>query len=70
MQRQYTLSRPSTYIMSFGIHSGKQLRDVPATYLLKLYDNYKGLDLSMKEFIRINEAILQFEKENPGKVLK
>ena len=70
MERQYTLSRPSDYKMPFGKYDGYELKDIPADYLLYMYDTHKKMDLSTKEFIRINESILQFEKENPSKVLK
>ena len=47
-------------IITFGIHKGKALEDVPASYLLFLYDNNRcGKDL--REYIEENIDVLKHE---------
>lgn len=47
-------------IMWFGIHKGKQLEDVPASYLLWLYENNKCPD-NLRKYIDDNMDILKIE---------
>ena len=44
--------------MEFGIHKGKKLIDVPASYLIWLYDNDK-CSWALKEYIRENMDVLK-----------
>jgi len=47
-------------LMPFGAHKGKPLIDVPASYLIWLYDNNKtGKEL--KEYIEDNMQVLKQE---------
>lgn len=46
--------------LTFGLHRGKELANVPASYLLWCYDNYVGGDL-LREYIRDNKEILEQE---------
>lgn len=49
-----------TTIMPFGMHKGKTLANVPATYLLYLYN--KGLDHEqLKKYIVANMDVLEQE---------
>jgi uncharacterized protein (DUF3820 family) len=45
-------------LMEFGIHKGKKLIDVPASYLIWLYDNDK-CSWALKEYIRENMDVLK-----------
>jgi len=50
--------------MPFGIHAGKELIDVPASYLLWLYDNNKCYG-ELKKYIEENkDVLLKQYKEN------
>lgn len=49
--------------MTFGIHKGKNIKDVPADYLLWLYDNDKCFG-KVKEYINKNESTLRNDKRN------
>jgi len=48
--------------MPFGIHRGKPLGDVPADYLLWIYDNM-DLDRRLKEYIDRMRDALEMEVE-------
>jgi uncharacterized protein (DUF3820 family) len=48
-------------LMPFGIHKGKELANVPAKYLLFLYNSDKCFD-ELREYIHDNLKILQQEK--------
>lgn len=48
-------------IMPWGIHKGTKMANVPASYLLYMYDNNK-CDLPVKEYIKENLEVLK--KEN------
>jgi len=48
-------------IMPFGIHKGKKLANVPASYLLWLYDTNKAHG-KLKEYIIQNMDVLKQEK--------
>jgi len=50
-----------TDIMEFGRHQGKRLIDVPASYLLFIYDNFK-LKPDLKDYIEDNKQGLEQEK--------
>ena len=56
-------------LMPFGIHKGKKLVDVPASYLLYLYDD----DLThapLREYIKDNyDVLLEELKRNKNKQL-
>ncbi len=49
-----------TTIINFGKHKGQKLANVPANYLLWLYDNNK-CDGSLRAYIRENLDILRKE---------
>ena len=49
-----------TDIISFGIHKGKALANVPADYLLYLYDNDK-CNAKLKAYIESNLDVLKSE---------
>lgn len=47
-------------IMPFGKHQGKQMADVPADYLLYLYDDGKGKVFGeVREYIEENMTVLK-----------
>ena len=48
-------------LMPFGVHQGKRLEDVPAWYLLYIYDKKPNLDKRMREYIEDNMDVLQKE---------
>ena len=48
-------------IMPFGAHKGKRLIDVPAQYLLWLYENNKCVG-HLKNYIQDNLDVLKQEK--------
>lgn len=60
--------RPSVYtddtVLDFGIHKGKRLEDVPASYLLYLYENGKSFG-ALHAYIKDNLDVLvkQFQEE-------
>jgi len=47
-------------LMPFGVHKGKQLADVPASYLIWLYDNDKCFG-ELKSYIEENLKVLRAE---------
>lgn len=47
-------------IMPFGVHQCKKLEDVPAKYLIWLYDNNKCSGV-LKEYIKDNLEVLYKE---------
>lgn len=49
-----------TDIMPWGIHKGKQMADVPASYLLWLYENGKCFG-SVKLYIHDNLEVIRVE---------
>lgn len=49
-------------LMPFGEHKGKKLIDVPASYLLYLYDQNKCYG-ELKEYIEDNLDVLNEEKK-------
>ena len=49
-----------TEIMPFGKHKGKKLANVPADYLLWLYDNDKCYG-TIRQYIQENEVLLRDE---------
>lgn len=53
-------------IMPFGMHKGKQLCNVPASYLLWLLDQqWARSDWPLLiEYIRDNKSVLEYEVEN------
>ena len=54
-------------VMMFGKHKGEKLANVPASYLLWLFD--KGVDDPMRTYIKDNLEVLRIEKwreENPN----
>ena len=59
--QQNNMNKPSideNFVLGFGIHNGKKLKDTPAKYLLYLYsrDICYG---SLKDWIRYNEDALK-----------
>lgn len=50
-------------IMWFGPHKGNPLEDVPAHYLIWLYDNNK-CEKELREYIKENMDVLQHEIKN------
>jgi len=51
-----------TTLMPFGKYKGKELQDIPASYLLWLYN--EGLNhLQLKEYIEDNMEVLEKEIE-------
>ena len=46
-------------IISWGKHKGKKLQDLPAGYLLWLYDNIKYLDVGLKRYIKLHFSSLK-----------
>lgn len=50
-------------VMSFGLHQGKKLIDVPAKYLMWLYDNNK-CNPSLREYIEFNIDVIKQEIED------
>jgi uncharacterized protein (DUF3820 family) len=57
------------HVMSFGLHSGKKLANVPADYLLYAYHNFKYMPEGLKLYIEDNMEDLKSEakKNNPKK---
>lgn len=49
-----------TSLMPFGKYKGTKLANVPASYLLFIYDNYQ-LHENLKEYIKKNKDVLQAE---------
>lgn len=50
-----------TTIMPFGKYKGRHLKDVPAYYLLYLFDQLNIKDRALKEYIKDNEDVLRKE---------
>lgn len=50
-------------IMPWGIHKGTKMANVPASYLLYMYDNNK-CDLPVKKYIEENIEVLKQESKN------
>lgn len=48
-------------LMPFGKHRGTPLKDVPASYLLWINDNFKDLHEEFKKYINFNKHILEIE---------
>lgn len=48
------------YIILFGIHKGKKMANIPANYLLWLYNNNKCYG-DIKQYIKNNEKLLKLE---------
>ncbi|CAA7196718.1 hypothetical protein [Chryseobacterium potabilaquae] len=55
-----------TDIMPYGIHMGKQMQDVPADYLLRLYEEGQLTD-PVKIYIEDNLQVLEIEIERDKK---
>lgn len=49
-----------TSLMPFGKHKGTKLANVPASYLLFIYENFQ-LHENLKEYIKRNKDVLQAE---------
>lgn len=47
-------------VMPFGVHKGKQLADVPASYLLWLHENNKCTP-ELKQYIEANLSVIRLE---------
>lgn len=55
-------------IMSFGMHQGKALKDVPAGYLMWLYDSPKSVGTAdLRRYIEDNKEVL-LKEINESKV--
>ena len=52
--------------MPFGKHKGKDLEDVPADYLLYIYDNNMCSE-PIREYIEDNLDVLKHELKQKGK---
>ncbi|WP_162033588.1 hypothetical protein [Chryseobacterium potabilaquae] len=52
--------------MPYGLHKGKQMQDVPAEYLLLLYEEEKCTE-PVKEYIKDNLQVLEIEIERNQK---
>jgi uncharacterized protein (DUF3820 family) len=52
--------------MPFGVHKGKNMADVPASYLLWLYENNKCSG-EVKEYIKDNLDVIKVEIERKAK---
>ena len=50
------------YRMRFGKYKGEKLDDIPASYLLWIYDEVENLDDILKGYIRDNYLRLEKEK--------
>lgn len=48
-------------IMPWGVHKGKQMADVPASYLLWCYENNKISD-DVKEYVEDNLEVLKQQR--------
>lgn len=55
-------------IISFGVHKGKKLANIPAGYLLYLYYNNK-CNLALRAYIQDNLESLHIEQANSNKFL-
>jgi uncharacterized protein (DUF3820 family) len=55
-----------TDLMPYGIHKGKEMQDVPADYLLWLYEEGK-LTEPVREYIEDNLEVLKVEIERNKK---
>lgn len=55
--------------MSFGAFQGNKLKDVPAWYLLYIYEN-KKLSEKMKKYINDNRQALEKEKKRTARMLR
>lgn len=52
-------------IVTFGIHKGKTLADVPGSYLLYLYESQKGIsDPRLLKYVEENYKALEMERNN------
>lgn len=49
--------------MPWGKHQGTEMQDVPAYYLIWLYDNHK-CSMDVRDYIEDNMDVLQQEIEN------
>lgn len=49
-------------LMPFGQHKGVKLANVPAAYLIYIYENYK-LSEPLKNYIKENLEVLKMEKQ-------
>ena len=57
-------------IMPFGMHKGKQMADVPAEYLLFLYENnkcYGDVKNYIKENLEVIKSQIAFDKKKNNK---
>jgi len=54
--------------MPFGIHKDKKMKDVPASYLIWLYDNNKCTDI-VREYIIDNLDVLRKEISESTKTI-
>jgi len=50
--------------MPFGKHKGKAMANVPADYLVWIYENYDNMHANLKEYIRSNMDALKIEAAN------
>lgn len=48
-------------LMPFGKYKGKEMQDVPARYLLWLYENNPNLSLNVKRYVIENMDVLKKE---------
>ena len=54
-------------IITFGMHKGKKLANVPAGYLLWLYNSGKAKG-ELKAYIEENKEVLEIELEKQEKI--
>lgn len=53
-------------IMPYGVHKGKEMANVPASYLLWLYENNKCSG-EVREYVKDNLDVIKTEIERKGK---
>lgn len=53
-------------LMPFGKYKGQKLANVPASYMLFIYDNYELHD-NLKEYIKKNKDVLLAEVKRTGR---
>lgn len=57
----HTIAYTDTTVLTFGMHKNKALANIPAAYLLYLYDNNKTSDAGLKKYIENNMEVLRKE---------
>ena len=47
--------------MPFGKYLGVKLKDIPASYLVWIYENCEELNFNLKQYLKVNLHILELE---------